>query len=386
MQWLFEFLLDAYVDCVTICLQKYMLFGPGQVLGDHFFAHLLDINFRHPSQFLFSFGGVAQQCFDFGGAEVTGVDADDGLGGLIPGRARDDIIRGDDGVTYFINALAFPGDLHAQFGGGPFNELAHAILHASGDYKVLRLILLQHHPLHPHIVFGVAPVAQGVNVAHVQALFQPLADVGQAPGDLAGHKGLAPARAFMVEQDAVASIHAIGFAVVDRDPVGIELGHRIGAAGVKGGGFLLRCFLHQAIQFAGTGLVKAGFLLQPQDANGFQNAQGTNAVHVGGVFGAFKAHGHVAHGGQVIDLVGLRFFDDADQIAGVAQVAVVQLEVGVGHMGVLVDVVHALGVEAAGTALDTMDDVAFFEQEFSEVGAVLACDAGDECDFLGGHG
>ena len=46
-------------------------------------------------------------------------------------------------------------------------------------------------------------------------------------------------------------------------------------------------------------------------------------------------------------------------------------------MRVLVDVVHPLGVEGAGPALDAVGDVAFFKQEFSQVGAVLAGDAGD---------
>jgi hypothetical protein len=49
---------------------------------------------------------------------------------------------------------------------------------------------------------------------------------------------------------------------------------------------------------------------------------------------------------------------------------------------VLVDVVHPLGVEAAGAALDAVDDVPFFEQKLGEVRAVLAGDAGDEGDFL----
>ena len=56
----------------------------------------------------------------------------------------------------------------------------------------------------------------------------------------------------------------------------------------------------------------------------------------------------------------------------------------------LVDVVHALGVERAGPALDAVHDVALFQKEFSQVGAVLAGYAGDEGDFgssLGcGHG
>ena len=64
----------------------------------------------------------------------------------------------------------------------------------------------------------------------------------------------------MIEQDAVAGIHAVGFAVVDADPIGVHLGHGVGTARVKGCCFFLRCFLHQAIKLAGAGLVEAGFL------------------------------------------------------------------------------------------------------------------------------
>ncbi len=78
----------------------------------------------------------------------------------------------------------------------------------------------------------------------------------------------------------------------------------------------------------------------------------------------------------------------ARQVAGVRQVAVVQLEVGTGDVRVLVDVVHPLGVKRAGAAFDAVNDVAFFQKEFGQVAAVLACDAGDEGDFGGllGHG
>jgi hypothetical protein len=50
---------------------------------------------------------------------------------------------------------------------------------------------------------------------------------------------------------------------------------------------------------------------------------------------------------------------------------------------VLVDVVHPLGVKRAGPALDAVHDVAFFQQKFSQVRAVLASDAGNESNFLG---
>jgi len=232
----------------------------------------------------------------------------------------------------------------------------------------------------------VAPVAQRIHIAHVQALLQTQGDVGQAAGDLAGYKCFAPARAFVIEQDAVAGIHAIGLAVVDRDPVGIELGHGVGAARVEGGSFLLRDFLHQAIQLAGGGLIEAGFLLQSEDAYGFEHAQRAHAVHIGGVFGRLEGHGHMALGAQVVDLVGLHFLNDAGQVAGVAEVAVVQLEAGIVDVRILVDVVHTLGVKGAGAALDAVHDVTFFQQQLGQIGAVLAGDAGDECNLGLGHG
>ena len=43
------------------------------------------------------------------------------------------------------------------------------LLPAGGDHEVLRLLLLQHPPLHLDVVAGMAPVAQGVEVAHEQA-------------------------------------------------------------------------------------------------------------------------------------------------------------------------------------------------------------------------
>ena len=89
-----------------------------------------------------------------------------------------------------------------------------------------------------------APVTQGIEVAHEQALLQPRIDPCQAAGYLAGHEGFAAARALVVEQDAIAGIYPVGLAVVHRDPVRVEFGDAIGAARIKGGGLLLRHFLH----------------------------------------------------------------------------------------------------------------------------------------------
>jgi len=51
---------------------------------------------------------------------------------------------------------------------------------------------------------------------------------GDGAGDLAGHEGLAAARALVVEEDTVGGMHAVGLAVVHDGPVGVELGDGVG--------------------------------------------------------------------------------------------------------------------------------------------------------------
>ena len=90
----------------------------------------------------------------------------------------------------------------------------------------------------------------------------------------------------------------------------------------------------------------------------------------------------MAHGAQVIDFVRLRFLNDANQVAGITQVAVVQLKTRIVDVGILVNMINALGIEQAASAFDTMDDVTLFKQKFSEVGTVLAGDTRNEGDFI----
>jgi hypothetical protein len=49
--------------------------------------------------------------------------------------------------------------------------------------------------------------------------------------------------------------------------------------------------------------------------------------------------------GEVVDGVGLHLLDDADQAAGIGEVAVVPDELAVRLLRILVDVVDAVGVE-----------------------------------------
>ena len=73
-----------------------------------------------------------------------------------------------------------------------------------------------------------APVAFGIHVAQIQTGRKTQQDTGQGTGDLAGYKSFATHGGFMIEKNAVAGVHAVGFAVVDRDPVRIELRTGVG--------------------------------------------------------------------------------------------------------------------------------------------------------------
>jgi hypothetical protein len=73
-----------------------------------------------------------------------------------------------------------------------------------------------------------APVALGLEIAEIDRILESGLDAGDAARDLARHESFAADRTLMVEQDAVRGKHAVGLAVVHRDPVAVELGDAIG--------------------------------------------------------------------------------------------------------------------------------------------------------------
>jgi hypothetical protein len=77
----------------------------------------------------------------------------------------------------------------------------------------------------------------------------------------------------MIEQDTVRSVHIIGFAIIDGDPIGVELCRSIRRTRIKRRGLALRHFLRHVVEFRGRGLVEAHLAFETQDANGFEQAQ-----------------------------------------------------------------------------------------------------------------
>src|ERR1700686_656785 len=223
-----------------------------KVARDHLLHKLGKARLRFPAELLARLAGVADQKVDFGRAEVHGVDANHGLAGLPVGAG-------------LLHALAAPLDAAPQFGERQFDEFAHRAHFARCQHEIAGFFGLQYLVHALDIILGVAPVAFGIEVSEIERVFQAGLDAGNAAGDLAGDKGLAADRALVIEQDAVRGEHAIGLAVVNRDPVAIQLGDAIGRTRIERGSFLLRLFLHQAVKFRGRRLIEARFLFHAEN-------------------------------------------------------------------------------------------------------------------------
>ena len=94
-------------------------------------------------------------------------------------------------------------------------------------------IALQHQPLRLDIVARVAPVAPGVEISQVQESLKAELDARQGARDLARHERLAAYGRLVVEQDAVAGENPVRLAIVDGDPVRVELGDCVGETRIE---------------------------------------------------------------------------------------------------------------------------------------------------------
>src|SRR6476661_7801228 len=335
-----------------------------QVGLHHVFYQRRQVVLGLPLQFFLALGRVADEQFYFRRTEVGRVDA------------------ANHGANGNLVVGVVAGQFEAYFTKRHTYEVAHGGGHARSNNEVFGLLLLQNQPHGFYVVLGMAPVALGVEVAQGNVVAHAQRNLSHTARDFAGYEGFAAQGAFVVEHNGVAGKHAIGFAVVYRNPVAVELSHGVGRAGVERSGFALGHLLHQAVQLRGAGLVNLGFLGEAQQAHCFQNAERAYAVHVSHVLGSIERHLHVRHGAEVVNLIGLHFLNDANQVGGVGQVAVVVGQAGV-FVPVLIghEVVDTVGVEQRGAALDAVHVVTLFEQKLGEVGTVLAGDAGDEGNF-----
>ena len=83
-------------------------------------------------------------------------------------------------------------------------------------------------------------------------------------------------------------------------------------------------------------------------------------------------------GCEIVDLVRLHLLDDPNDVGGVRQVPVVQVQADMLLVRILVQVVDTIGVERGGAALDAMHLVAFVKEKLRQVCAILARNTGNQ--------
>src|SRR5487761_714548 len=187
---------------------------------DHLGNELIEARLVVPAETLARLFGVAEQQIDLGRPIVMGVD-------------RDQAFTGARAQAALVGARARPSNRPVDAAESALDEFAHRMSLTGRQHIVFGLLLLEDEPHALDVVAGVTPIALGVDIAEKEPLLQPALDRGDCPRDLSGDEGLAAHRRLVVEQDAVRGVQAVGLAVIHRDPVGIELGHGIGAARVK---------------------------------------------------------------------------------------------------------------------------------------------------------
>ena len=146
-------------------------------MKNHLFYHFLKGYLRGPAKPFPGFGGVSKQGLHFCRPEIAGIDLNPHSSLLI--------------LSHFIYALPIPVELNPKLCKGQLAEVPHAVLLSRSYYKILRLILLQHQPLHAHEVPGMAPVSFGIQVTQIKRTLKAQGYSGGCPGNLAGYKGLA---------------------------------------------------------------------------------------------------------------------------------------------------------------------------------------------------
>src|SRR6476659_5799490 len=98
-------------------------------------------------------------------------------------------------------------------------------MHLAGRQNIVVWFgLLQDPPHALDIIAGMAPVTSGVEVTDVELLIGSEVDGGDRTCHLARDESLAADRAFVIEQYSIRGVQSVGLAVIDGDPVRIELG------------------------------------------------------------------------------------------------------------------------------------------------------------------
>lgn len=196
--------------------------------------------------------------------------------------------------------------------------------------------------------------------------------------DRARDEEFTAALALVVEEKTRAYEHAVCFAIILREIVRVSLCAAIGAAGPERRRFTLRR-RSLAKDLTRRSLVDAGLFDETCEPDRFEDVERTTAVNLEGVLRQVERITYVALRGEIVDLVRRNFRNDVSEAQAVGHVTKVEVD------RLLFGEVRNAPLAGFGTRAsdDAVDFIVHREQEFSEVGAILSGDAGNEGDFLG---
>lgn len=161
------------------------------------------------------------------------------------------------------------------------------------------------------------PITLRIEVAEVQTRLLPKADVRGCTGDLARHEGAPTARALVVEKDAVACEHVVGFTIIFGDPERIQFCDTIRAARVEWGVLVLWDGLYQSIKLGSRRLVEPHVVLEATCAHGIEKAQGAEGVDIACIFGHVEGDLYVRLRTEVVDFGWLDLRDDVYEVGAI---------------------------------------------------------------------
>ena len=185
--------------------------------------------------------------------------------------------------------------------------------------------MLKNHPHTLHIILGIAPVAQRIQISQIQLVLISLGYTCGSQSNLACYEIFTTAFTLMVEQDAVHGKHTVTFTIVLGNPETILLGHPIRRTGIEGSRFLLRHFLYQSEQFGSRCLINLGLLFQAQNTDRFQHTQRAYRIRFRCVLGYIETYFHMALSSQIIDFIGLYSLNDTYQRTTVGHIPPMQV-------------------------------------------------------------
>ena len=239
------------------------------------------------------------------------------------------------------------------------------------------------------VIASETPIARSLQVAKVQFLLKADLDSANSTCNLASDEVLTATRAFVVEENAVASEHAVSLTIVHSVPVCSHLRHSVGGARVEKCLLILRrgC---SAEHLGGASLVvlNCASSIAHMVANSIEKAESSSGDNISSVFRVLERHADVGLGTKIEDLIRLDLVNPLAESRRVCKISVVELQLGGRDMGITVNVIKTLGVEVGGPSDDAVHLIPLGKKELRKVGAVLSCNAGDEgllAGSFGGH-